>query len=61
MDRARDYHTKWSKSYIERQISYDFHLYVEKNDTNELIYKTETDRQNKFRTTEGETGGEGIN
>ena len=23
MDRPRDYHTKWSKSEIERQISYD--------------------------------------
>ena len=27
MDEARDYHTKWSKS--ERQIPYDYHLYVE--------------------------------
>ena len=27
MDRARDYHTKWSKS--ERQIPYDYHFYVE--------------------------------
>ena len=40
-----DYHPKWSKSDRERQISY--HLYAEskKNDTNEFIYKTETDSQ----------------
>ena len=46
MDGPRDYHTKWSKSDKGRKISY--HLHVEsnfKNDTNELIYKTETDLQ----------------
>ena len=44
MDGPRDYHTKWSKSDRERQIWH--HSYVVsnlKNDTNELIYKTETD------------------
>ena len=47
MDGPGDYHTKWSKSDKERQISYDS-AYVQnlkKNDTNELIYKTETDSQ----------------
>ena len=29
MDGPRDYHTKWSKSDRERQISYDYHLYLE--------------------------------
>ena len=42
-----DYHTKWSKSDRERQISYDI-TYIwslKKNDTNELIYKAESDSQ----------------
>ena len=42
MDGPRDYDTEWSKSGRERQILY--HLYVESN-TNEFIYKTETDSQ----------------
>ena len=43
MDRPRDYHTKWSKSHRERQMSYDItYMWILKNDTNELIYKTET-------------------
>ena len=46
MDGPRDYHTKWSKSDIERQISYDItYMWNLKYDTNELIYKTETDSQ----------------
>ena len=45
MDGSRDYHTKRSKSDRERQISYDitYMWNLKKNDTNELIYKTETD------------------
>ena len=44
MDEPRDYHTKWSKSDREREISYDITLMWNlKSDTNELIYKTETD------------------
>ena len=46
MNGPRDYHTKWSKSDSERQISNDV-IYMwnlkTKNDTNELIYKTELD------------------
>ena len=46
MDGLRDYHTKWSKSDRERQtpcvITYMWNL---KYDTNEPIYKTETDSQ----------------
>ena len=47
MDRPRDYHIKQSKSERERQIPYDI-TYIWnliKNDTNGLIYKTETDSQ----------------
>ena len=45
MDGPREYYTKWSKSDRERQISYDVthcRTWFLKNDTNELIYKTET-------------------
>ena len=54
MDGPRDYHSKWSKSDRERQISYDmtYHMiyrmiwYVEsKKATNELTYKTEIESQ----------------
>ena len=44
MDRPRDYHTKWSKSDRERQVLYgNSYVCNLKNNTNELIYKTETD------------------
>ena len=46
MDGPRDYHTKWSKSERERQIPYDItYMWNLKYDTNEPIYKTETDSQ----------------
>ena len=48
LDGPSDYHTKWSKSDRERQISYDITPMwnpILKNYTNELIYKTETDSQ----------------
>ena len=40
-------HTKWSKPDREKQISYDtaYMWNLKKNDTNEFIYKTETDPQ----------------
>ena len=41
MNGPRDYHIKCSKSDIERQIS--LICGIKKNDTNELIYKTEID------------------
>ena len=45
-DVTRDYHTKWSKSERERQISYDTtYMWNLKYDTNETIYETETDSQ----------------
>ena len=34
---------------------------LKKNDTNELIYKTETDFENKLMVTKGEMLGGGIN
>ena len=46
MDGPRDYNTKWSKPDRERQISYDIvYMWNLKNDTKELIYKTEIDSQ----------------
>ena len=47
MDGPRDYQTKKSKSDKERQISYDiaYTQDLKKNETNELIYKTEIDSQ----------------
>ena len=46
MDGPRDYHTKWSKSDRERQMPSDItYMWNLKYDTNELIYKIETDSQ----------------
>ena len=45
MDAARDYLTKWSESERERQIYDIIYMWNLKYDTNELIYKTETDSQ----------------
>ena len=52
-----------SKPDRERQISYNitYLCNIKKNDTNELIYKTEirpTDLENKFMVTTGEVGEE---
>ena len=62
MDGPREYHTKWSKSDRERQIYDIIYMWNLKNNTNELIYKTETDSQteNKVMVTKRERGG-GIN
>ena len=61
MDGPGDYHTKWSKSDKERQISYDitYMRNLKINDENELIYKTETDLKNELTVTGGMGGGEG--
>ena len=46
MDRPRDYHTKCSRSEREKQIPYNItYMRNLKDDTSELIYKTETDSQ----------------
>ena len=48
MDGPRHYHTKRSKSERERQTPYDItHMWNLKYDTNEPIYKTETDSQSE--------------
>ena len=47
MDGPNACHTQWSKSDREREISYDI-PYVQnlkRNDTDELIYKTEADSE----------------
>ena len=50
MDWQGDYHTEWSKSDRERQISYDI-SYMESKYIylNELIYKTETKKTHSLR------------
>ena len=62
MDGPKDYHIKWIKSDRERQILYDIsYMWNLKNDTNELINKTETDSdlENKLTVTKRERlGGE---
>ena len=46
MNGPRDYHTEWSKSDREKQVSYDIiYMWNLKNGTNELIYKTEIESQ----------------
>ena len=47
MDGPGDYYTKWNKSDRESQIAYDtaYMWNLKKNDTNGLIYKTETHSQ----------------
>ena len=43
MDGPRDYHTNWRKSDRERQILYDItYMWNLKNNTNESIYKTDS-------------------
>ena len=63
MDGPREYHTKWSKSGKERQILYITYMWNLKNNTNEYIYKTETDSQTQetYGYQKGKGGREGIN
>ena len=57
MDGPRDYHTKWDKSKIKRQIPHDVtYMWNLKCDTNELIYKTDSSAM----VTKGERGWGGI-
>ena len=51
MDWSRDYHTKWIKANRERQIPYDIaYMWNLKYDTDELLYKTETDHRHRNQT-----------
>ena len=47
MDATRDYHIKWSKSEKkDKYVPYDIpYMWKLEYDTNEFIYKTETDSQ----------------
>ena len=46
MDRPRDYDTKWNKSENDKYMI-SLICGILKNDTNELIYKAETDSHKK--------------
>ena len=65
MDGPRDYHTKWSQSDRERQISYDisymwnikkYHKWTYLQNRNRV-----TDVENKLMVTKGKSAGWGIN
>ena len=45
MDGPRDYHIKWNKSEKDKYRMMSLICGILKNDTNELIYKTEIDSQ----------------
>ena len=61
MDGSIDCQTEWSKSDREREISYIAYMWNQKNDTNELIYETETDSdlENQLMVEVGKGGREG--
>ena len=63
MDGPRDYHTKWSKSYRERQISYDISYMWNLNKEYKSTYlqnrKIHRHRKQTYVTTKGEKRGEG--
>ena len=61
MDRSRDYHIKGSKSDREGQVLYCVtYMWNLKNETNELIYKTNRLRKQTDGYQRGKVGG-GIN
>ena len=64
MDWPRDYHTKWSKSNRERNITW-YYLYVEckkKNDTNDLFTNQRQIHRHRKQTQQSPKGkGGGIN
>ena len=63
MGGPREYYIQWSKSDRERQILYDItYMWNLKNNTNESIYKIETDSQTlktNLWLPKGKGGGEG--
>ena len=60
MDWPRDYYTEWSKSEKDKYPMVSLLCGILKNDRNELIYKMETDSENKFMITKGERGVEKL-
>ena len=61
MDEPRDYHIKWSKSEKNKYHMVWLLYEVLKNDTNELICKTQIDIENKLMVTKEHTGSGVIN
>ena len=60
MHGPRDYLTKWSKS-EQDNLSYDIaYVWNLKCDTNELIYKTETDHRHRKQTYGYQRGKETV-
>ena len=60
MDGPRDDHTKWSKPDKERQISCITCKWNLKQDTNKLIYKTDSQTQNRLMAAKGDRGEGGM-
>ena len=64
MDGPRDYHTKWSKSERERQISYDIAYMWNLKKGYKWTYLQNrnrlTDIENKLTVTKGDGGGGGV-
>ena len=61
-DGPRYYDPKWSKSDKDKcHINYMWNPKKKKNDTTELIYKTDPDIESNLMITNGERSGEGIN
>ena len=56
MDGFRDYHSKWSQTEKDKYHKISLICGIYRNDTNELIYKTDSDIENKLTVTEGESG-----
>ena len=55
---TRNYHTKEVKSESERQLSYDItYMWNLKQGTNELIYKTDSQTENRLVIAKKEVGG----
>ena len=62
MDESKDYHTKWSKSGTERQISYNLYVESKKKKIQTDIFTKINGLPNiesKLIVTKGERGGEG--
>ena len=62
MDGPRDCHIEWSQTEKEKYCMISLICRILKNDTNELIYKTETDSdlENELMVTRGKGWGGGT-
>ena len=50
MDESKEYHTKWSKSGTDRQISYNLYVESKKKDTNRHVYKNKWTPKHRKQT-----------